>query len=164
MKKNITKSYLFVTELVEEFNSMFHIEKIELKRFDEFKSRDYFKKKIDSNLNKTKGVYLFQTKKDGIIYIGSSGKVIDEETKSSQGIRSRILNGSSPYKLDGEFLKYIDSKSNNYSEKNYRLKNLEIYYYEIGDRIFTIPSVLEHLMIQVFFNKIGRIPKINRKL
>ena len=45
MKKNITKSYLFVTELVEEFNSMFHIEKIELKRFDEFKSRDYFKQK-----------------------------------------------------------------------------------------------------------------------
>ena len=51
------ESYLFVNELVEEFNSMFHIEKIELKRFDEFKSRDYFKKKIDSNLNKKGSIF-----------------------------------------------------------------------------------------------------------
>lgn len=160
----MTKSDLFITELVEEFNSMFQIGKIKLERFNEFKSRDYFKKKIDSSLNTTKGVYLFQTKKDGIVYIGSSGKVIDEETKSNQGIRSRILNGSSPYKLEGEFLKYKVSKSNKYSKKKYILKDLEIYYYEIGDGFFSIPSVLEHLMIQVFFNKTGRIPKINRKL
>ena len=83
----------------------------------------------------------------------------------NQGIRSRILNGSSPYKLEGEFLKYKESKSNKYSEKYYyRLKDLEIYYYEIGEGIFTIPSVLEHLIIQVFYNKTGRIPIINRKL
>jgi len=159
------KSDLFITELVEKFNSIFLTNKIEFKIFDEFTSRDYFKKNIDSSLNKTKGVYLFQTKKDGIIYIGSSGKVIDAETKSNQGIRSRILNGSSPYKLEGEFLKYKESKSNKYSEKYYyRLKDLEIYYYEIGEGIFTIPSVLEHLIIQVFYNKTGRIPIINRKL
>lgn len=155
---------LYVIELVENFNSIFDVGKIEFKKFNEFISRDDFKKKIDSSLNKTKGVYVFQTKKDGVIYIGSSGKVIDIEIKSSQGIRSRILNGSSPYKLEGEFLNFKESNSNVYSDKNYMLKDLEIYYHEIGKGIFTIPSVLEHLMIQFFYNKTGRIPNINRKL
>ena len=45
------ESYLFVNELVEEFNSMFHIEKIELKKFNEFnqmgiKSHDIYNNKF----------------------------------------------------------------------------------------------------------------------
>ena len=151
-------------ELVKIFNSYKLLDEIELTSFSCFNSRDNFRKNISSKLNKTKGVYIFQTKRDGIIYIGSSGKVIDVETKSSQGIRSRILNGSSHYKLEGEFLNYKESNSNGYSEKNYRLKDLEIYYKETGDGIFKIPSVLEHFLIQLFYNKTGKLPVINRKL
>ena len=151
-------------ELTKIFNSYKLLDEIELTSFNCFNSRDNFRKNISSKLNKTKGVYIFQTKRDGIIYIGSSGKVIDVETKSNQGIRSRILNGSSPYKLEREFLNYKESNSNGYSEKNYRLKDLEIYYKETGDGIFNIPSVLEHFLIQLFYNKTGKLPVINRKL
>lgn len=153
-----------IKELVVIFNSYKLLDEIKLTSFSSFNSRDNFKNNISSRLNKSKGVYVFQTKRDGIIYIGSSGKVIDVETKSNQGIRSRILNGSSPYKLEGEFLKYKESNSNEYSEKNYRLKDLEIYFKQTGDGIFKIPSVLEHFLIQLFYNKTGKLPVINRKI
>jgi len=153
-----------IKELVVIFNSYKLLDEIKLTSFSSFNSRDNFKNNISSRLNKSKGVYVFQTKRDGIIYIGSSGKVIDVKTKSNQGIRSRILNGSSPYKLEGELLKYKESNSNEYSEKIYRLKDLEIYFKETPDGIFKIPSVLEHFLIQLFFNKTGKLPVINRKL
>jgi len=153
-----------IKELVVIFNSYKLLDEIKLTSFSSFNSRDNFKNNISSRLNKSKGVYVFQTKRDGIIYIGSSGKVIDVKTKSNQGIRSRILNGSSPYKLEGELLKYKESNSNEYSEKSYRLKDLEIYFKETPDGIFKIPSVLEHFLIQLFFNKTGKLPVINRKL
>ena len=153
-----------IKELVVIFNSYKLLDEIKLTSFSSFNSRDNFKNNISSRLNKSKGVYVFQTKRDGIIYIGSSGKVIDVETKSNQGIRSRILNGSSPYKLEREFLNYKESNSNGYSDKNFRLKDLEIYYKETDDGIFNIPSVLEHFLIQLFYNKTGKLPVINRKL
>ena len=107
---------------------------------------------FDTTFNKSHGVYIFEHNEKGIIYIGSSGKINSLGIKSSQGIRLRILQSSFPYKIENESIKF-NFDSGGYIDQLF-LKDLTLYFvFTQNQNFFTIPSVLEYFLIQMFFFK-----------
>ncbi|WP_298265674.1 hypothetical protein [uncultured Lutibacter sp.] len=161
-----------LSELILKTNSFL---KNDLPQFEELigiNSRKELIKNINF-LNKTKGVYVFEHSDNGVIYIGSSGKVNRKKNKNSEiclnGLGSRLIRSSTPYSFVNENLCYdkiINSdskkkKSNYY--KSFLLNDIKIYYIKTGEIPFTVPTVLEHLLIQVYYHS-GKLPLINNQL
>lgn len=161
-----------LSELISKTN---YFLKYELPQFTELvniKSRNELLKNIKF-LNGTKGVYVFEHDTIGIIYIGSSGKINRDKENYSEncknGLGSRLIRSSIPYSFIDEKLCYkkepnSDSKKTieNYIE-SFPLKDVKIYYIKTGELPFNIPTVIEYLLIQVFYHN-GELPIINNQL
>lgn len=139
-------------------------QEIRLHSYKGFNSREGLKTTIPLKFNKISGVYIFEHVNFGVIYIGSSGK-IPRNTKS-QGIRSRILQGNTPYKLCEDKIDY-NKKDLSVDEKLvFKISDVTVHIIELVEinRPISIPSVLEYFLIQIFYNSKGKLPYINKVL
>jgi hypothetical protein len=137
-------------------------QKMTLHSFEDFDSREGVKKTIPLLFNKVHGVYVFEHVNHGVIYIGSSGKV--PHNPKSQGIRNRILQGYTPYKLNKRIIRYHKKDSSNNETQEYHLSDITIHMIVMdkSPNLITIPSVLEHFLLQIFYNSKSILPYINR--
>lgn len=107
------------------------------------------------------GVYVVYALKGGkieLIYIGSSGKILQSGKKKIRigGIADRIVNG----KQFGE-PRRKSWKSKIISEN---IEALDIYWYETFDeKNNDIPSTIEGILIQRFYDIYGVLPKWNKE-
>lgn len=150
--------------LFNSYSSFGFNQKMNLYSFEIFDSRDDLKKTIPIRFNKVHGVYIFEHINLGIIYIGSSGKV--PNNPKSQGIRNRILQGYTPYELNDRIIRYHLRDLSDNKILEYKLSDITIHVIEL-DKIsqpISIPSVLEHFLLQIFYNLKGKLPNINRVL
>jgi hypothetical protein len=135
---------------------------------DKFKTNDHFfftkKDELESVCNapiKGIGVYLVYALKDGrieLIYIGSSGKILQNGKSKVRigGIADSIVNG----KQFGES-RNISWKAK-VTEEN--IEALDIYWYETFDKVNRdIPSTIEGILIQRFYEIHGVLPKWNKE-
>lgn len=105
------------------------------------------------------GIYLVYAHKNGsieLVYIGSSGKIKQDGTKKIRigGICDRIING----KQFGGVRKQT-WKLKLASEK---IEALDVYWYETFDKKFAeIPSYVEGVILQKFFEMRRRLPRWN---
>lgn len=103
-------------------------------------------------------VYALQNGKIELIYIGSSGKILQNGTLKIRkgGIYDRIVNGK---QFDEP--RRISWKQKILSE---RIEALDVYWYETLDKNHNdIPSSIEGIIIQRFFDIHGYLPKWNKE-
>ncbi len=108
------------------------------------------------------GIYLVYALKNGrieLIYIGSSGKVKQNGTRKVRigGICDRIINGK----------QFGGSRKQTWKQKliNENFEALEVYWWETFDRKYAeIPSFVEGLVLQRFFEINGQLPKWNKEV
>lgn len=137
--------------------------KLKFTDISNFSTKNDLSSLFNPSFNKSHGVYIFEHNEKGIIYIGSSGKINSSGIKSSQGIRLRILQSSFPYKIENEYIKF-NFHGGGYIDKLF-LKDLTLYFiFTQNQNFFTIPSVLEYFLIQMFFSKNRKLPLINNKI
>jgi|SaaInlStandDraft_1057018.scaffolds.fasta_scaffold73486_2 hypothetical protein len=140
-----------------------NISNINFERITDFDSKKQLTDSFDIEYNNQHGVYIFEHNIEGIIYIGSSGKIDSQNKKTKQGIRLRILQGRFPYMISNSEIKYnyLNGKYNN----NRHLRNLTIYFNNLeGNNFFTLPTVLEHFLIQLYYNETNKLTLINKKI
>lgn len=122
--------------------------------------KDELKSVCNASINGI-GVYLVYALKDEkieLVYIGSSGKILQNGKKKIRigGIADRIING----KQFGE-PRRKSWKSEIIAEK---IEALNIYWYETFDKKNNdIPSTIEGILIQRFYDIYGILPKWNKE-
>lgn len=139
--------------------------------FDElskYKSKDHFFFSADDILSETcnapkngVGVYLVFALKKGrieLVYIGSSGKLLQngELEIPKEGLYDRIVNGK----------QFKDKQKRSWKAvlELEKMETLDIYWYETFDKNnYDIPSFVEGLVMQRFFEINGRLPKWNKE-
>jgi hypothetical protein len=107
------------------------------------------------------GVYLVYALKDGkieLIYIGSSGKITQKGQKKVRigGIADRIVNGK----------QFGEPRRKSWKAKIIaeNIEALDIYWYETFDKNNNdIPSTIEGILIQRFYEIYGVLPKWNKE-
>ncbi|QOD59424.1 hypothetical protein H9I45_08560 [Polaribacter haliotis] len=135
---------------------------------EKYKSKDHFFFATNEELGKVcnapkngVGIYLVYELKNGrinLVYIGCSGKIKQNGTKKVRigGMCDRIINGKQfggPRKQTWK-LKLTDEK----------IDALDVYWYETFDKNNTdIPSFVEGLILQRYFEIYGQLPKWNRE-
>ena len=139
-------------------------QKMKINSFQKFESRGDIMNTIPTRFNKVRGVYIFEHLNHGVIYIGSSGKI--PINPKSQGIRNRIIHGYTPYKLDEKNLEYFVKELFENKKQHFKLSDVTIHTIELYNKSYpiSVPSVLEHLLIQSFYNLTGQLPVINRTI
>ncbi len=121
---------------------------------------------ILKNVPKGAGVYVIARQSDLAkpLYIGSSGKVSKGLKASPSNIYKRLMYASTPYKFDGTQLHYGPTTAtvppHGYTDSA-DLNELQITCFKLPAS--TIPSALEHLLIQGFVNEFGDLPLVNQK-
>ena len=138
------------------------------KQLDKYKSNGHFFFSKNEELKSTCnapingiGVYVVYALKGGkieLIYIGSSGKILQNGKKKIRigGIADRIVNG----KQFGE-PRRKSWKSKIIAEN---IEALDIYWYETFDKKNNdIPSTIEGILIQQFYHIYGVLPKWNKE-
>lgn len=137
-------------------------QEIRLHSYNGFNSREGLKTTIPISFNRISGVYIFEHKNLGVIYIGSSGKI--PKNPKSQGIRSRILQGNTPYKLCDDNIDYHKKNMSVDNKPVFKLSDVTVHIIELVkiNQPISIPSVLEHFLIQIFYNSKGKLPYINK--
>ena len=107
------------------------------------------------------GVYIVYALKNGkieLIYIGSSGKVKQNGSAKIRkgGIHDRLVNGK----------QFDKPRKTSWIEKlkSENIEALDVYWYETFDQINSdIPTTIEGLIIQKYFDVHGRLPKWNKE-
>lgn len=107
------------------------------------------------------GVYVVYALKEGeiqLVYIGSSGKVLQNGQKKVRigGIADRIINGK----------QFGEPRRKSWKTKIVaeNIEALDIYWYETFDKENTdIPSTIEGNLIQRFYDTYGVLPKWNKE-
>ncbi|MFA5299514.1 MAG: hypothetical protein WC389_15095 [Lutibacter sp.] len=136
------------------------LEKYKTKGHFFFSEKEELKSVCNARINGI-GVYLVYALKGGkieLIYIGSSGKILQNGQKKIRigGIADRIING----KQFGEPRKK-SWKAKIIAEN---IEVLDIYWYETFDKKSNdIPSTIEGILIQRFYDIYGVLPKWNKE-
>lgn len=107
------------------------------------------------------GVYVVYELKDGrieLVYIGSSGKILQNGRQKTQnnGLWDEIING----------IQFGDPRSKSWKAKIIaeNIEALDIYWYETFDAENNdIPSVIQGILIQRFYEIYGVLPKWNKE-
>jgi len=107
------------------------------------------------------GIYIVYALKNGkieLIYIGSSGKIKQDGKKKIRkgGIFDRLVNGK----------QFDYPRKRSWKEKimTERIEALDIYWYETFDQNNSdIPSTIEGIIIQRYFDIYGTLPKWNKE-
>ena len=138
--------------------------------FDEltkYKNNNHFfftaKEELENVCNAPKdksGVYIVYELKNGrieLVYIGSSGKVLNNGTIKHRngGLYDRIVNGH-------QFGKVPRKKSWKQKLIDEKIDALDIYWYDTGT--MDIPAFVEATIMQRFFEIYGRLPRWNKEL
>lgn len=148
----------------------FHQKKITM--FDElekYQKNDHFffmpKVELEKVCNAPKnecGVFIVYELKDGrveLVYIGSSGKVKNDGSKNHEngGLYNHIVNGS-------RFGDVPIKKSWNQKLIDENIDALDIYWYVTFDSIYDdIPTFVEAITMQGFYDVHGRLPRWNKE-
>ena len=106
------------------------------------------------------GVYIVYALKDGkieLIYIGSSGKILQNGHKKVRvgGMCDRLINGK----------QFDDARKRSWKKKiiEENIEALDIYWYETFDKVNSdIPNTVEGILIQRFYEIYGVLPKWNK--
>jgi len=135
---------------------------------DKYKSNEHFffeeKDELRNVCNAPKngiGIYIVYSLKNGkieLIYIGSSGKIKQNGKKKirKSGMFDRLVNGKQVNNL-----RKISWKEKMKSE---RIEALDIYWYETFDQNHSdIPTSIEGIIIQRYFDIYGALPKWNKE-
>lgn len=103
-------------------------------------------------------VYALKNEKMELIYIGSSGKIKQDGKKKIRkgGIFDRLVNGKQ--------FDYPRKKSWKEKIMTERFEALDIYWYETFDQNNSdIPTTVEGIIIQKYFDIYGTLPKWNKE-
>lgn len=141
--------------------------------FDElskYKSKNHFffskKNELGEVCNAPKnssGVYIVYELKHGkieLVYIGSSGKVLNDGTIKHRngGLYDRIVNGH-------QFGKIPRKQSWKQKMIDENIEALDVYWYDtLNDSIQDIPAFVEATIIQIYFELYGHLPRWNKEL
>ena len=113
----------------------------------------------DRSIEGIHGVYIITQNNLGVVYVGCSGKIgTDRGWNSENGIGGRLKRSHSPYSFVGDYLCYekigsgTKKEINNYSEK-ILLNKISVFIIPLERNSPIIPSVLEHIILQTFYNK-----------
>lgn len=133
---------------------------------DKYKSNGHFFFSADDELstvcNAPKngvGIYIIYALKGGkieLIYIGSSGKILQNGRKKVRigGMYDRLVNGK----------QFGDTRKNSWKTKliSEKIEALDIYWYETFDKANRdIPNSVKGIIIQRFYEVYGVLPKWN---
>ncbi len=139
--------------------------------FDElnkYKSNGHFFFSVDDELSKAcnapkngAGIYIIYALKGSkieLIYIGSSGKILQNGRKKARigGIYDRLVNGK----------QFGDARKKSWKTKiiSEKIEALDIYWYETLDKVNRdIPNAVEGIIIQRFYEVYGVLPKWNKE-
>lgn len=107
------------------------------------------------------GIYIVYALKGGrieLVYIGSSGKILQNGTKKVRigGIADRIVNGK----------QFDEPRRKSWKAKIIaeNIEALDIYWYETVDKKNNdIPNTIEGILIQKFYHIYGTLPKWNKE-
>ncbi|MFS4466187.1 hypothetical protein [Maribacter sp. 2210JD10-5] len=135
---------------------------------DKYKSNGHFFFSADDELstvcNAPKngvGIYIVYALKGGkieLIYIGSSGKILQSGHKKVRigGMCDRLVNGK----------QFGDARKRSWKTKliSEKIEALDIYWYETFDKANRdIPNTVEGIIIQRFYEVYGVLPKWNKE-
>jgi hypothetical protein len=135
---------------------------------DKYKSNDHFffsesdeLKTVCNAPNNGIGIYIVYELNGGkieLIYIGSSGKILQNGNKKVRigGMWDRIVNGK----------QFGDARKRSWKTKieEEKIEALDIYWYETFDKLNNdIPNTVEGILIQKFYEVYGMLPKWNKE-
>lgn len=130
-----------------------------------FKPTDELKEVCNAPTDKS-GVYIVYALKNGkveLIYIGRSGKILDNGTMFIRnaglgGIKDRIVNGH-------QFGKTARRNSWPKQMKRENIEALDIYWYATHNaKVKDCPRILENQLLQKYLDIYGQLPKWNNEL
>lgn len=124
-----------------------------------FLSEDKSLEKVCNASKTASGVYVIYALKGGkieLVYIGSSGKVLQDGRVQSLigGLFEKIVNGKPSSRTRKKSWATLVKKE--------KIEALDIYWYEtINDEIGDIPTYVEAVCMQRYFETYGRLPRWN---
>lgn len=107
-------------------------------------------KDITKGIPDAPGVYIICYPEDEIVYIGKAGTVNQDGTFKKQGLRRRLTNQHHGIRREDYFKTKIEEDG---------IEHIVIRWYELESGV--IPGYVEGLLIQVYFNEYGLLPKWN---
>lgn len=109
--------------------------------------------KAASDVSASPGVYIFQAiweDRKELVYIGSSGRVLQDGSMKKQMLNGRIIRPSHREKFEFGF-------------KTLKVQSFEVrWYVTMNDGISHIPGYVEGALIQAFYDKHGQLPMFNK--